>query len=225
MEKPEIFQIAEIPSAFSTRRQAGKVMSSLQEGSVVLGQTDVERLVRIKTLLEHPDLENLIDEGRITLGIIKPHANEGRGLPQDDEEAADVLLGEIGQENIIFAFSATLNGSQVERFYRDVIQKYSQITNDRGQTIWDTIYNFIQSGPLTFLLIYRDNDAINWWRNKMGSTRPSEADPQSIRGRYALQENLPNNLTHGSDSAEAVKKEVMELRGIIEDIISTSTSQ
>ncbi len=224
MRKPEIFHQIEAPQAFSTRRQASETMHGLQERSVNLDQLEQIKLAKIKGLLEHPELQNLIDENKITLGIIKPHANEGKNLPTDDDEAAKVLLNEIGEENVVFTFSTQLTGNQVESFYGDVKQKYSQITiNMQGQTVWDTIYNFGQSGPLTFLLIYREEgNAIEWWRNKMGKTRPNEADPESIRGKYALQEKLPNNLTHGSDSPDAVRKEIKELGNIVEKILEAS---
>lgn len=218
--KPEIFQQIEIPQAFSSRKQARETLVGLQEGSATLDELEQIKLAKIEQVLQHPELKTLIDEGKITLGIIKPHANEGRNLPAEDDEAAQVLLTEIGNENVVLTFSTQLTGDQVENFYGDVKEKYSQINDTSGQTIWDTIYNFGQSGPLTFLLIYREEDnAIEWWRNKMGKTRPNEADPQSIRGKYALQERLPNNLTHGSDSPEAVKKEIGVLRTVIADTL------
>lgn len=143
-------------------------MHGLQERSLNLDQLEQVKLTKIKELLEHPELQNLIDENKITLGIIKPDANEGKNLPTDDDQAAKVLLSEIGEENVVFTFSTQLTGSQVESFYGGVKQRYSQITtNVQGQTVWDTIYNFGQSGPLTFLLIYKEEgNAIEWWRNK-----------------------------------------------------------
>lgn len=223
--KPETFQHIEIPIEFSSRRQAKETLVGLQEGSASLNELEQIKLAKIEQVLQHPELQTLIDEGKITLGIIKPHANEGRGLPEDDDEAAQVLLTEIGNENIVFTFSTQLTGDQVEEFYGDVKERYSQITDTQGQTIWDTICNFGQSGPLTFILIYREEgNAIEWWRNKMGKTRPNEADPQSIRGKYAIQERLPNNLTHGSDSSEAVKKEIGVLQTVVADILRINSN-
>ena len=99
MRKPEIFQQIEAPQAFSTRRRASEAIRGLQEGSINLDQLEQIRLVKIKAVLEHPELQNLIDENKITLGIIKPHVNEGKNLPKDDDEAAKVLLNEISEEN------------------------------------------------------------------------------------------------------------------------------
>lgn len=225
MSKAEIFQQIESPQSFSTRKRAGETIHDLQERSVVLDRLELIKLAKIKEVLEHPNLQNLINENKITLGIIKPHANEGRNLPESDEDAAKTLLSEIGEENIVFTFSTQLTASQVQSFYSDVKEKYTQIRTEQGQTVWDTIYNFGQSGPLTFVLIYRENNAIEWWRNKMGKTNPSEADPESIRGKHALREKLPNNLVHGSDSPESVRKEIGELKKAVEAIINSSSEK
>lgn len=224
MKKPELFQQIETPQAFSTRKQAAETMRGLQEGLVSLEHLELIKLARIKELLEHPELQSLIDENKITLGIIKPQANVGKSLPDEDEEAAQALLNEIGYDNIVFTFSTKLTGDQAESFYSAEKEKYSQIVNEQGQTIWDSLYTFSQSGPLTFLLIYRENNAVEWWRNRMGKTRPNEATPDSIRGKHALQEKLPNNLVHGSDSPQSVKREVGELRNIVVGILRTSAS-
>lgn len=57
----------------------------------------------------------------------------------------------------------------------------------------------------------------------MGKTRPNEADSNSIRGKYALQEKLPNNLTHGSDSIDSVKRELDVLKSIVADLSTHAT--
>ena len=43
-------------------------------------------------------------------------------------------------------------------------------------------------------------------RQVLGSTNPTEANPGTIRGDYAI--DIGRNLTHGSDSAENGKIEV-----------------
>lgn len=216
--KPELLNEAKMPYAFSSRKLAGEVSRDIDKNSLTLGELEKEKLKKIEQVLNHPELDSLIDEGKLTLGIIKPKAFEGRGLPDNDEEATEVLLSEIGGENIVFKFSTQLNPTQVEDFYGDVKDKYSQIKADPENTVWDTLYRFSQSGPLTFLLIYREEgDAIQWWRTKMGKTQPKDADPLSIRGRFGVQERLPNNLTHGSDSRDSVRKEL----GVLKNVIST----
>jgi nucleoside-diphosphate kinase len=40
----------------------------------------------------------------------------------------------------------------------------------------------------------------------MGATNPANADPGSVRGDLALA--MPDNLVHGSDSAESAQREL-----------------
>ena len=86
--KPETFQDIEIPQVFSSRRLAKETMIGLQEGSSTLNELEQIKLAKIVQVLQHQELQTLIDEGKITLGIEKPHANEGKNLPADDDEAA-----------------------------------------------------------------------------------------------------------------------------------------
>jgi len=43
-------------------------------------------------------------------------------------------------------------------------------------------------------------------RTTMGATDPTEAAPGTIRGDLALA--MPDNLVHGSDSAESAEREI-----------------
>lgn len=207
------------PHHFGNRQQGAETRALVKDEKMTLGDLERVKISRILDVLSHPGLDTLIDQGQITLGIIKPHANEGRGLPEDDEEAAQAVLREIGDENIVFTFSTKLNPEEAEDFYRDIKEKYSRVKDESGRSVWDRINEFVQSGPLTFLIIHREEgDAVSWWRNKMGATKANEADPASIRGKYAIQEKLPNNITHGSDSVESVRKEVGVLREVVSRI-------
>ena len=207
------------PHSFSSRQLAAETSRGLMSGELTLGELEIEKLHKINEFLTHPELQNLVDEGKVTLGIIKPQANEGRGLPQTDEEAAQFLKQEIGEENIIFEFSTLLTDSEIDDFYSDVKERFSQIPDGHGGNVWDDIKQYMGSGPVTFMLLYREEgNAISWWREKMGKTRANEADPRSIRGRHAIQENLPNNLTHGSDSIESLKHELQAMTHVTEDL-------
>jgi nucleoside-diphosphate kinase len=48
--------------------------------------------------------------------------------------------------------------------------------------------------------------AIATCRTTIGATNPADADPGSLRGDLAL--SMPNNLVHGSDSAESAEREI-----------------
>jgi len=207
------------PHSFSSRQLAAETSRGLISGELTLGELEIAKLHKINEFLTHPGLQSLVDEGKVTLGIIKPQANEGRDLPETDEEAAAFLKQEIGEENIIFEFSTQLTDSEIDDFYSDVKERFSQIPDGHGGNVWDDIKQYMGSGPVTFMLLYREEgDAIAWWREKMGKTRANEADPQSIRGRHAIQDKLPNNLTHGSDSIESLKHELEAMTHVTQNL-------
>jgi nucleoside-diphosphate kinase len=64
---------------------------------------------------------------------------------------------------------------------------------------------FITSAP-TLALVLEGEGAITVVRTTMGATNPADAGPGTIRGDLAL--SMPDNLVHGSDSAESAEREI-----------------
>ncbi len=67
------------------------------------------------------------------------------------------------------------------------------------------LVDFITSGP-TLAFVLEGEGVIATARRTIGATNPAEADPGSLRGGYALA--MPNNLVHGSDSADSAEREI-----------------
>jgi nucleoside-diphosphate kinase len=67
------------------------------------------------------------------------------------------------------------------------------------------LVQFITSGP-TLALVLEGEGAIATVRTTMGATNPADAGPGTIRGDLAL--SMPDNLVHGSDSAESAAREI-----------------
>ena len=67
------------------------------------------------------------------------------------------------------------------------------------------LVEFITSGP-TLALVLVGEGAIASVRTTMGATNPADAGPGTIRGDLAL--SMPDNLVHGSDSAESAAREI-----------------
>ena len=67
------------------------------------------------------------------------------------------------------------------------------------------LVEFITSGP-TLALGLEGEGAIATVRTTMGATNPADAGPGTIRGDLAL--SMPDNLVHGSDSAESAAREI-----------------
>jgi nucleoside-diphosphate kinase len=67
------------------------------------------------------------------------------------------------------------------------------------------LVEFITSGP-TLALVLEGEGAIATVRTTIGATNPADAGPGTIRGDLAL--SMPDNLVHGSDSAESAAREI-----------------
>lgn len=75
----------------------------------------------------------------------------------------------------------------------------------KGKPFYEGLVNYITSAPV-MAMVWEGPNAVAAVRQTMGSTRPTEAAPGTIRHDYAL--TIGRNLTHGSDSPENGEKEV-----------------
>ena len=103
-----------------------------------------------------------------------------------------------------------LIGTIVDRFERRglrlVAMKFMQISTElagrhyavhQGKPFYESLISYITSGPV-LVMVLEANDAIAIVRTMMGSTRPAEAQPGTIRGDFGLE--VGRNIVHGSDS-------------------------
>lgn len=199
------------PERFSKRSEASLLQEKpLEELEGIFISKSVE-------LLRHPELHVLVDEGKVTLGMVKPNTYEGKGLPEDDDEAAEQVLSEI--DGVFFAIPVEMTPFEAEEFYRPTIEALR--LNDRDN-IADSIIEFTSSGPLTVFLKVDTDNAVANWRAQMGPTRiedftkPEHAN--TLRGKYAKE--TGNNIVHGSDSVESVHREIYLLADMLEARLS-----
>jgi nucleoside-diphosphate kinase len=75
----------------------------------------------------------------------------------------------------------------------------------QGKKFYEGLISYITSGPV-MAMVWEGPNAIAAVRQTMGSTRPTEAAPGSIRHDFALE--IGRNLTHASDTIENGEKEV-----------------
>ena len=75
----------------------------------------------------------------------------------------------------------------------------------KGQPFYEGLIQYITSAPI-MAMVWEGPNAIAAVRQTMGSTRPTEAAPGSIRHDFALE--VGRNLTHASDTVENGEKEV-----------------
>jgi nucleoside-diphosphate kinase len=75
----------------------------------------------------------------------------------------------------------------------------------KGKPFYDSLIQFITSGPVVALVLEGDN-IISVARNMMGATNPQNAAPGTIRADYA--QVMDKNVIHGSDGPESAKREI-----------------
>jgi nucleoside-diphosphate kinase len=75
----------------------------------------------------------------------------------------------------------------------------------KGKPFYDDLIRYITSSPV-MAMVWEGPNAVAAVRQTMGSTRPTEAAPGSLRHDFALEVSL--NLTHASDTVENGEKEV-----------------
>ena len=90
----------------------------------------------------------------------------------------------------------------------------------KGKPFYDGLIAYITSSPV-MAMVWEGPEAIKAIRQTMGSTKPTEASPGSIRHDFGLM--VGRNLTHASDSVENGIKEV-ELWFESDEIVSWERS-
>jgi nucleoside-diphosphate kinase len=75
----------------------------------------------------------------------------------------------------------------------------------KGKPFYDGLIRYITSSPV-MAMVWEGPSAVAAVRQTMGSTRPTEAAPGSLRHDFALE--VGRNLTHASDTVENGEKEV-----------------
>lgn len=111
-----------------------------------------------------------------------------------------------------------LIGEIISRFERRGLKlvgmKFLQMSDDlasqhyavhKDKPFYPSLVEYITSGPVV-AMVWEGNQAIDAARATMGSTKPVESAPGTIRGDYGME--IGRNLVHGSDEPANAKKEV-----------------
>jgi nucleoside-diphosphate kinase len=124
-----------------------------------------------------------------TLAIVKPDAVAG------GHTGAIVAAIEGAGFRILGMRMTRLSRAQAEAFY----------AVHRERPFYASLVKFMTEGPVVVLALERDN-AIQAWRDLMGSTNPANAAEGTIRKRFAS--SIERNSVHGSDAPETAAIEV-----------------
>ncbi len=111
-----------------------------------------------------------------------------------------------------------LIGEVIARFERRglrlVAAKFMQVSKElaethyaehKGKVFYDGLITYIVSGPV-MAMVWEGPKGIEAVRQTVGSTKPVEAAPGTIRHDFALE--VGRNLIHASDKPETAEKEV-----------------
>ena len=90
--------------------------------------------------------------------------------------------------------------------FKIVAMKYTKLSVDKAEKFYEIhkerpffneLVNFMSRGPIVAAILEKEN-AVEDFRNLIGSTNPSEAKEGTIRNLYAT--SMGENAIHGSDS-------------------------
>jgi nucleoside-diphosphate kinase len=124
-----------------------------------------------------------------TLVLIKPDAMQ-RGL-------AGEILCRFESRGL------TVQAARLVQVDRELAENH--YSEHAEKPFFGELVEFITSAP-TLALVLEGEAAIEVVRTTIGATNPVNAAPGTIRGDLALA--MPDNLVHGSDSAESSQREI-----------------
>ena len=94
-------------------------------------------------------------------------------------------------------------GAKLLQMTQDQAEGFYEV--HKGKPFFNDLINFMTSGPCMVLALEK-KDAVQSWRDTIGSTNPKEAAENTIRKDFAT--NVQENAVHGSDSNENAQKEI-----------------
>ena len=124
-----------------------------------------------------------------TLSIIKPDATS--------DKLAGLIIDMIEKDGLEIVKMKKM------QFDIELAQKFYDVHKERP--FFNDLVNFMVSGPVIVMELQGEN-AIKQYRTLMGATNPSDADPKSIRGKYA--QSIDKNCVHGSDAGDTAAYEL-----------------
>ena len=125
-----------------------------------------------------------------TLVICKPDAVE-RGLVGE-------IVGRLERRGlrIVAAEMRRIDEETAARHYAEHV----------GKPFYPSLIEFTTRSPAMLLVVEGPEDTWQMVRDMMGPTDPAKAPPGTMRGDLGTAN--PENLVHGSDSAESAKREI-----------------
>ncbi|KAF2321341.1 hypothetical protein GH714_040410 [Hevea brasiliensis] len=145
------------------------------------------------------------EAGGTTIGVLEDSfqiALNGYVRPGEAMEDRDPLwVGEIISRFEKKGFS--LKGLKLMSVERPFAEKHYEELSSKP--FFEGLVDYIISGPVA-AMVWEGKNVVATGRKIIGATKPSESDPGTIRGDFAVE--VGRNVIHGSDSVENAKKEI-----------------
>ena len=124
-----------------------------------------------------------------TFAMIKPDAVEAK----NSGKIIDLI--EQNGFNIVRMEKIILSPEIAEEFY----------AVHKERPFYGELVEFVTSGPVIVMALEKEN-AVQAWRDLMGSTNPAQAAEGTVRKLYAT--SIGKNAAHGSDAPETAEEEL-----------------
>ncbi len=125
-----------------------------------------------------------------TLAIIKPDAVKKNVQGEIISMILNAGFRIIGMKML------HINKEQAEGFY----------AVHAGKPFFNSLTNFMSGGPIIVMALEKEENAIADWRKLMGATNPANAEPGTIRKKYAA--SIEANAVHGPDAEDTARFEL-----------------
>ena len=133
--------------------------------------------------------ECLVADTEQTLIIVKPDGVQ-RGLVGE-------IVGRLERRGL------KIVAMQMQQVTRETAQRH--YAEHQGKPFFAGLVDYITSAPVV-VMVLEGPQAVAAARSTIGSTKPVEATPGTIRGDLGMM--VGRNLIHGSDSPESGKREI-----------------
>lgn len=168
---------------------------------LAMSDKETSHIEGIRAALTDAATLQLVEEDKLTFGMIKPHREEATLVQGTDEEISNQVAAAIKSPLSLEVKQAIWIPTLTARAF------YSHLP----EVVVARVAGFMSSGASTGLVLAKhDGNAVQEWRTQMGPTRAHEMpeESESLRSRFQTTRGVANNVTHGSDSIQSVKNEL-----------------
>tara|TARA_B100001057_G_scaffold432717_1_gene461023 strand:+ start:71 stop:472 length:402 start_codon:yes stop_codon:yes gene_type:complete len=126
------------------------------------------------------------------------------------EETLALIKPDAVERNIIGNILSLIEGDgfiikkmKMMKMSNEVAKSFYSVHAEKP--FYDKLVEYMTSGNIVALVLERDN-AVSAYRKLIGATNPKEAEDNTIRKKYAIDQSY--NSVHGSDSIDNAKNEI-----------------